>query len=39
MLEVIEEAGLIDAIQAGRQHDYVEHDYVEEEEIRVLLGS
>jgi hypothetical protein len=34
MLEAIEEAGLIEAIQAGRQHDYVE-----EEEIRVLLGS
>jgi hypothetical protein len=34
MLEAIEEAGLIEAIQEGRQDDYVE-----EEEIRMLLGS
>jgi len=34
MLEAIEEAGLIAAIQEGRQHDYVE-----EEEISMLLGS
>jgi hypothetical protein len=34
ILEAIEEAGLIEAIQEGRQHDYVE-----EEEIRLLLEN
>jgi hypothetical protein len=34
MLEAIEEAGLIEAIQAGRQHDYVE-----EEEISICPGT